>query len=96
MKGSKCPACGTQRHVAISLEGDFRASPGDIAVCMACNATLIFDDDLSLQKPRKGELESRLLADPELANLVKRARDGVATLHVQDPQTYRPPRRTRR
>jgi len=56
---NRCPRCNEKLDAASALTEDVAVEPGDISMCMYCQAFLVFKDDLTL----------RLSTDEDMANL---------------------------
>jgi hypothetical protein len=54
---STCPDCGAEHGAAYGPDsGGEKPKPGDISICVKCQAILIFGDKLMLRPPTEAEI----------------------------------------
>jgi hypothetical protein len=69
---SACHGCGANLNRAGEV-GGANPEPGYATICSYCGALHVFDDDLKAVKPSK-EREAELMAEPQVAVMVKTAK----------------------
>lgn len=70
---SRCPACGESHHMACSINGIHKPTPGDITICIDCAHVMAFDNNLllrNLTKEEEAEIESNLLIKQAKARIL--------------------------
>jgi hypothetical protein len=83
---SPCPYCDHVYDVTSSIGERATPQPGNWAVCYNCAQFLIYDDDLRVRKPQRGEVtrmtqqhpKTRRLMDQAAAFIRRRDRRGLA------------------
>lgn len=53
-----CPACRRPMDAATSVDSEVRPKAGDLSLCGACGAFLVFRDDLTVRAIREDEWQA--------------------------------------
>lgn len=81
-----CPACGYLLDTTSCIAAPGVApGPGDLTLCMACMALLVFNEDLRPRLPWPGEIEAAKAADPGPGEELALISAALAAIERPDP-----------
>lgn len=83
-----CPHCGHILDTARTGDGS-PATPkeGDATVCIQCAEVLFFRADMTLRKPKDGELMTILFRDPEFARDIAQMQSRIREIGPKAPRS---------
>jgi hypothetical protein len=86
---TRCPWCGKRLDSVSHLTEDRVPKPGDLAVCLGCNGTLVIGSDRVPRLPLKAEIELTLFDDPDCARDLAHTKRAIGMLHEKSPAARR-------
>jgi hypothetical protein len=76
-----CPFCGHRLNAAGDPTDDSAVpTSGDVTVCIKCAEVLFYDTDMTLRRPRPGEMILMLANDPAWAGDIVRMQQMIRSL----------------